>query len=261
MIDLDKSAIDLRMPSLGDQEITRTTGFGRITAGALLVTATLSLGACAHPPGPTGHSSSQPVDRRAMDHHFKAPEALAQEWNDPSRHAWQKPKEILDAMAIEPGATVADLGAGTGYLIEPLAAAVGEDGLVVALDVEPAMLEFLEKRRSEEQWSNVEVRKSAHHDPYLSAASVDAIVTLNTWHHVDGRRRFAEKLYAALKDGGRFVVVDFIAESTEGRGPPLEMRLAPTDVVRELEAAGFSAEIRPESLPRHYIVVATRNPG
>lgn len=193
-----------------------------------------------------------------MDHHFKTPKAFAREWNDPARDEWQKPNEIVDALAIGPGATVADLGAGTGYLIEPLRSAVGDEGRVVALDVEPAMVEFLEQRRSEAGWSNVEVRASAHDDPRLLAESVDAIVTLNTWHHIDGRRDFAAKLYAALKSGGRFVVVDFIPEPTEGRGPPPEMRLAPEAVAGELKAAGFSTQIVKENLPRHYIVVGER---
>ncbi len=226
----------------------------------------LSTAACAAPhhnqesPGThAGHHGD--VDRRAMDHHFAKPEEFAKEWNDPARDAWQKPEEIVEALELDPGATVADLGAGTGYLIESLRRAVGEEGQVLALDVEPAMIEFLKERSAAAGWTNVRAVESAHDDPKLAAGSVNGVVTLNTWHHVDARQAFAAKLYDGLAEGGRFVVVDFLPESTEGRGPPPEMRLAAESVVRELESAGFQAEIVEETLPRHYIVVGTKPRG
>ena len=200
------------------------------------------------------------VDRRSLDHHFVSPEAFASEWNDPARDEWQKPAEIVAALVLSSGGTVADLGTGTGYLIEPLRAAVAPGGRVLALDVEPAMIAFLEGRGGDEGWDNVEVRLSAHDDPTLAPESVDAVVTLNTWHHVAERTAFAERVRAGLTEGGRFVVVDFIPEPTEGHGPPVAMRLAPEVVADELEAAGFSATVLEETLPRHYIVVGTRQP-
>ena len=198
------------------------------------------------------------VNRRAMDHRFESPEAFASEWNDASRDAWQKPQEILTALGLTEGGRVADLGAGTGYLIEFLRSVVGPSGQVLALDVEAAMVTYLDEQRLEAGWDNVEVRQSAHDDPTLSPGSVDAVVTLNTWHHVSERTEFARRVRTGLAEGGRFVIVDFITEPTEGHGPPMEMRLAPDLVVAELEAAGFSATVIEETLPRHYIVVATR---
>ena len=209
-------------------------------------------------PATAHRSGGDGYDRRAMDHHFTSPEAFASKWDSPARDRWQKPGEIVASLGVRQGATVADLGAGTGYLIEFLRAAVGPDGRVLALDVEPAMIEFLQERKSNAGWDNVEVRRSAHDDPSLGSASVDAVVTLNTWHHVTGRTAFARRIHAGLTDGGRFVVVDFITEPTAGQGPPIEMRLAPEVVVAELEAAAFSAAVVEETLPRHYIVVATR---
>ena len=198
------------------------------------------------------------VDRRAMDHHFASPETFASTWNDPSRDAWQKPQEIVAALGLTEGDRVADLGAGTGYLIEFLRSAVGPSGQVLALDVEAAMVAYLEPQRLQAGWANVQVRRSAHDDPTLSPGSVDAVVTLNTWHHVSERTALARQIGSGLTEGGRFVIVEFITEPTEGHGPPMEMRLSPDRVVAELEAAGFSATIIEESLPRHYIVVATR---
>ncbi len=206
----------------------------------------------------THHSShaGNAVDRRQMDHKFENPESFAERWNDPSRDAWQKPEEIVAAAALEAGDTVADLGSGTGYLLGALRDAVGEDGRVFAIDVEPAMVEYLRGEIEAKAWGNVMAHQSAHDDPKLERVSVDAIVTLNTWHHIEGREPYTKLLASALKPDGRLVIVDFIAEPTEGNGPPLEMRLKANDVVDELERSGMEARIVDESLPRHYVIVA-----
>lgn len=227
----------------------------------VLIACTVGMASCAaSQPLPPKHDDpgSSRVDRRAQDHHFAEPEKFAQDWNDPARDAWQKPGEIVAALDLQEGDTVADLGAGTGYLIEHLRSAVGETGRVLALDVEPAMIDFLRQRGAQDGWTNVTAIQSAHADPKLEAASVAAVVTLNTWHHIEEREAFARKLHRSLEAGGRFVIVDFLPEPTEGRGPPLEMRLAAESVVRELERAGFQTEIAKETLPRHYVVVATK---
>ena len=231
---------------------------GALATGTTALAILLIVGCAGPRHSPTAHrSSGDGVDRRSMDHHFTSPEKFVSKWNSPARDEWQKPREIVAAVGVGPGATVADLGAGTGYLIESLRAAVGADGRVLALDVEPAMIQFLRERKSEAAWNNVEVRLSAHDDPRIDSGRVDAVVTLNTWHHVAERTAFAQKIRTGLSARGRFVVVDFIPKPTAGQGPPMEMRLAPEVVIAELEAAGFSAKVVTETLPRHYIVVAT----
>ena len=237
----------------------RRVHMNAVAAGTSAVAVLLLVGCAGPHHSSTAHTSGgDGVNRRTMDHHFTAPEAFASKWNSPARDEWQKPEEIVASLGVRLGATVADLGAGTGYLIEFLRAAVGPDGHVVALDVEPAMIRFIEARKSTEGWGNVDVRLNAHDDPALRRASVNAVVTLNTWHHVAERTAFARRIHAGLTDGGRFVIVDFITDRTAGQGPPMEMRLAPEVVIAELEAAGFSARVIEETLPRHYIVVATR---
>lgn len=186
--------------------------------------------------------------------HFADPERFVAAWNAPERDAWQKPEEILAALQLEPGDTVVDLGAGTGYLTPRLSTAVGASGKVIASDIEPAMLAFLDEAAAKQGWTNVQTLASAPDDPKLPPASVDAIVTLNTWHHIGEREAYAKKLRAALRPGGVFVVVDFRKEDTEGFGPPLAMRVAAEQVQAELTAGGFKAAILEESMPRHYVV-------
>lgn len=203
----------------------------------------------AHPQ--TGHHGAH--DRS----HFADPAKFVGSWNAAERDAWQKPEEILSAMALQEGATVVDLGAGTGYLIPKLSGAVGPSGTVIAADIEPAMVTFLTSAAKEQAWENVRPQLSSADDPNLAPRSVDAIVALNVWHHVENRVAYGRKLAAALKPGGTFVIVDFLPEPTEGFGPPLRMRLSATRMQTELEEAGFAVSLVEESLPRQYIVRGT----
>lgn len=192
------------------------------------------------------------------EHRFEDPEKYAERWDNPERHAWQKPEEIIAAMQIEPGATVADLGTGTGYMLPWLAKAVGEEGRVLALDVEASMVAYVEGRAKKEGLARVSAVQVDPADPGLEPGSLQAVMTLNTWHHIAGRKDYAKKIAAGLEPGGRFVIVDFLKDASID-GPPMEMRLTADEVVAELSEAGFSrVEVVEETLERHYIVRATR---
>lgn len=191
-------------------------------------------------------------------HHFAEPEKYVPAWNSPERDVWQKPGEIVAALGVQPGAAVVDLGAGTGYLIPPLSAAVGAEGTVIAADIEPAMLAFLDEAGAEEGWGNVRTHQARPDSLALPEASVDGVVTLNVWHHVADREAYAADLATMLKPGAAFVVVDFLKEDTEGFGPPMAMRLTAEQVVAELTAGGLEAEVVEETMPRHYVVRGVR---
>lgn len=208
-----------------------------------------------------GHGQGPGQGHGHGEGHFADPQRYTASWNDPGRDAWQKPEEIVAAAGLAPGARVVDLGAGTGYLLPALSAAVGPEGEVVALDVEPAMLAFLDEAIAKEGWKNVRTHRAAYDDPGLIEASVDAVVTLNVWHHVEGRPAYAKRVLQALKPGGRFVVVEFLKEPTEGFGPPLEMRMSAEEVAADLRAGGFEVQVLTESLPRHAIIRGVRPVG
>lgn len=190
--------------------------------------------------------------------HFADPAQFVAAWNAPDRDAYQKPEEIVAALGLAPGQTVVDLGAGTGYLLPPLVSAVGPEGVVIAADIEQAMLTFLGDAAKKEGWGNVRLHLSAMDDPRLPPQSVDSVVTLNVWHHIEGRPAYAALVLQTIKPGGVFVIVDFLKEETEGFGPPLSMRLSADEVMAELVAGGFEAEIVPETMPRHYVVRGRR---
>ena len=190
-------------------------------------------------------------------HAFADPEERAKKWNDPERDVWQRPEEIVAVLAPKPGATVADIGAGTGYMVAHLSKAVGKGGTVVAIDAEAAMVDYLAKRSNDLGPATIVPRKVGPDDPELPPASVDGVLTLDTWHHVKGREVYAKKVYAGLKRGGRFVVVEY--EVGAEVGPPKAMRLEPAQVAKQLEAAGFRVEVVRESMPRHYVVVGHKD--
>lgn len=190
-------------------------------------------------------------------HAFADPAERAKRWNDPERDKWQHPEEIVSALALKPGATVADIGAGTGYVVAHLSKAVGKGGTVIAIDASAEMVEYLAKRSADLGPARIVPRKVRADDPELQAAGVDGVLTLDTWHHVKGREAYARKVYEGLKRGGRFVVVDYEVDAEVG--PPKAMRFGPASVTKQLEAAGFRVEVVRESMPRHYVVVGHKD--
>ena len=175
---------------------------------------------------------------------------------DSDRDRWQRPSEVVEVMAIAPGMTVVDLGAGTGYFLSRLDAAVGEGGRVLALDVDPELVAFMTGRAADEQLAAVEARVVAADEPGLRDASVDRVLVVDTWHHLPDREAYARKLAAALRSGGAVVVVDL--ELDAPIGPPRDHRLEAGEVVAELEAGGLVARVVDESLPYQYVVIGER---
>jgi len=190
------------------------------------------------------------------DHHgFANPVASARMLEEPDRDAWQKPDEVLRAMQLTPSMTVADVGAGTGYFSVRLARAVPE-GIVIATDIEPNMVEYVADRARREQLPNLRATRATTSTSGLAPSSVDVILLVNVWHHIDDRAAYARDLAAALKPGGRLFVVEFTREAH--RGPPAEMRVGPAALVTELEAVGLHARVSSLKRPEQYIVEATR---
>lgn len=184
-------------------------------------------------------------------HSFADVERFSRIFDDPERDAWQRPADVVAMLELEPGMTVADLGAGTGYFMPHLAEAVGADGRVLALDTEPNMVEHMRGRAEEAGLSQVEPREVATDDPGLEPSSVDRILVVDTWHHIADRPAYAALLARALRPGGFVLVVDYTRDAPEG--PPAAMRLPPETVVEELGSV-LDAELLEEELPRQYVV-------
>jgi SAM-dependent methyltransferase len=190
----------------------------------------------------------------AHHHRFEDAEAWAEQFDDPSRDAWQRPEAVLDFMALAPDARVADLGAGTGYFAVRLARRVPQ-GQVLANDIEPDMVRYLGDRAAKEGLSNLVPVQGKPDDPALPEA-VDVAFMCDVAHHIEDRPAFFRKVAARLRPGGRVVIVDFKKDApADVPGPPPAMRVAEDMLVAELAQAGFVL-VRADSeiLPHQYIV-------
>ena len=190
------------------------------------------------------------------DHGFGDTDRWAKVFDDPARDAWQRPDEVVGLLEVGPGLVVADIGAGTGYFERRLSHQVGSAGKVLALDVEPAMIAYLEERGRREAWRGVEAKLVPVDDPQLGEARIDRILIVDTWHHLGDRAAYARKLAFALRAGGKLAVVDFTPEAP--MGPPAAMRIAAEQVADELTAVGLQATVAHEDLPHQYVVLAVR---
>lgn len=173
----------------------------------------------------------------------------------PDRDIWQKPDQIMDALAIADGSTVADIGAGAGWFTIRLARRVGPNGLVYAQDVQPQMLEAIERRVAREGLQNVHTRLGEGSDPNLPEGSLDAILVVDVYPEVEDRVAFLRNLADALRAGGRLGVVNY----TPGLGGPGPAPREGVRVERELvEADAGAAGLRvigEQALPYHYVLV------
>jgi SAM-dependent methyltransferase len=218
-----------------------------------IVAAAVTAG-CKHAPEAHPHEGH----RKGGHHHvFADADAWTKVFDEPARDDWQRPGEVLRAMELEPTMTVADVGAGTGYFAVRLARELA-GGEVIATDVEPDMVRFLNERARREGLSHMRVVQGTPGASGLAPDSVDRILVVNVWHHLDDPDAYVRDLAAALVPGGRLYIVDFHLASH--RGPPQTMRIAPEAVIATLESAGLLASVSPVDLPDQYIVVGHRRP-
>jgi ubiquinone/menaquinone biosynthesis C-methylase UbiE len=175
---------------------------------------------------------------------------------DPARDAYQKPGEVMKALALRPGEVVADVGSGSGYFTLRFARAVGEAGRVYAVDVSPDMIRHLNRRVRDAGLRNVVPVLAEPDDPLLPDASVDRVVIVNTWHHIEDRTRYLALLRRVLKPGGQVVHVDFHKRDLPV-GPPPAMKIAREELVAQMESAGFRLAAEHGFLPYQYFLVFT----
>jgi len=189
-----------------------------------------------------------------MHHRHGDPMAYIASLDDPARDAYQKPDDVLRALALRPGEVVADIGAGSGYFALRFARAVGETGRVYAVDVSPDMVRHLNRRLRDAGVRNVVPLLSDPDDPLLPDASVDRFVIVNTWHHVEDQPKYLGLLKKMLKPGGQVVHIDFQKRDLPV-GPPVGVKIAREDLVKQMETAGFRLAAEHRFLPYQYLLV------
>ena len=175
----------------------------------------------------------------------------------PDRDAWQKPDQIMDALAIADGSRVADLGAGGGWFTIRLARRVGPHGIVYAEDVQPQMIEAIERRVQREGLRNVKTVLGTARNPQLPASELNAVLIVNAYPEIEDPITLLGNVARALRPDGRLGIVDFKRQGG-GPGPRLEERVDPELIVKDAAAAGMRLLSREAFLPYQYLLVFQR---
>lgn len=178
---------------------------------------------------------------------------------DPERGKWLPPEEILAQLSLQPGSTVADIGAGTGYFALPIARALGEAGRVLAVDASPEMLARLRARADEEHLPNIRCTRAEASATGLGAASCDAALLANVWHEFDDRDAVLAEMRRILRPGGRIALLDWRPDVEPDHGPPREHRISAEAARADLEQAGFAADSSLHLLPFSWLLQAARS--
>jgi SAM-dependent methyltransferase len=169
------------------------------------------------------------------------------------REIEERPDLLLASLDLDPNDVVADVGAGSGYFSFRLSRLVPE-GRVLAVDVQPEMLEFIERRRRELGVDNVEGILGTVTDPGLAVESVDAALMVDAYHEFSHPREMMVALRQALVPGGRVFLVEYRGEDPEIQIYPLH-KMTVRQARKELEAVGFEFVKNIRGLPLQHLMV------
>jgi len=171
----------------------------------------------------------------------------------PDREADERPYAVVAALQLADDAVVVDLGAGTGYYTRRLAREVPA-GRVIAVDIQPEMLEILRRQVEAEGLDHVETILGSESDPGLEPNSVDMTLIVDSYHEFGYPREVMEAVYRATRRGGRVVIVEYRAEDPAVHVRALH-KMSAAQVRLELEAVGFTFVENAGFLPQqHYLI-------
>jgi ubiquinone/menaquinone biosynthesis C-methylase UbiE len=170
-----------------------------------------------------------------------------------TREIAQRRSDIVDAIGLDEGMFVADIGAGTGLLTMEIAKQVGERGMVFAVDIVPAFLERIRERARAEGLPNVIAVRGEERATGLEPASLDLAFMCDTYHHIEYPVAYMRSVFETLRPGAALVLVDM--KRPEGQSSPAVLRHVRADkstVIAEVEQAGFLFESERNLLEENY---------
>lgn len=180
--------------------------------------------------------------------------AAGASWLDRSeREREEEPAKALDLMEIHPGMTIADVGAGTGYMTLRIAKRVGPTGRVYANDIQPEMLDKLGDNAHLANLDNIETVLGSEADPRLPAGKMDLVLMVDVYHELSRPREMLQAIRASLKPDGRLVLVEYKKEDPSIPIRP-DHKMSLTDIRIEVEAEGYKLDKVIDTLPRQHIV-------
>jgi len=177
------------------------------------------------------------------------------EWLErPERNSEEHTEKLVEQLKVRPGDVAADIGAGTGYLSRRLATKVGPRGKVLAVDIQPEMLQLLTNHMAVSGITNVVPILGTVSDPRLQASSVDLVVMVDVYHEFEFPYEMMSAICRSLKPGGRVVFVEFRAEDPQ---VPIKRvhKMTESQVRKEMSILSLTWIETIETLPRQHIIV------
>ena len=184
--------------------------------------------------------------------------AAGADWLDrPERELEEAPDQALNIIGIKKGSTVADVGAGSGYMTVRLSKRVGANGVVYAVDIQQAMLDLLDKRLKAGRIGNVRPVLGVPDDPNLPANAIDLAILVDVYHEFSQPQAMLRRLHDALKPGAKLVLLEYRKEDPSIPIRP-EHKMSVAEAKMELEPEGFRLGRVDDGLPRQHVLIFTR---
>jgi ubiquinone/menaquinone biosynthesis C-methylase UbiE len=156
-------------------------------------------------------------------------------------------------MKLQPGMTVCDMGCGNGYHTLPMAEAVGPEGKVYAVDIQPEMLRMLEEKAQAQKLTNITPTLGSETDPKLPPASCDVILMVDVYHELSHPEAVLTAMKQALKPGGKIILVEFRTEDPEVPIKP-EHKMSKEQILKEMTANGLQPAGSFDELPWQHMM-------
>jgi cyclopropane fatty-acyl-phospholipid synthase-like methyltransferase len=174
-----------------------------------------------------------------------------------SREREEDCSTMLKQLGLRPGMTACDMGCGNGFYALRMANLVGNDGRVLAVDIQPEMLRLLQARAAEAKITNVELIHGSVVDPRLPPGKVDLILCVDVYHEFSHPEHMLKAMWKALAPGGRLVLVEFRAEDPKVPIKPLH-KMSKKQVLKELPPNGFKLTRAFDDLPWQHMMFFER---
>lgn len=216
--------------------------------GPLLLAAMASAAAGTPAPGPARAQDSQRPQRTRNvwedEYRNRTAADMAAQFESDRRPVYRHRKDILRLLELAPGMTVAEIGAGSGFLSRMAAREVGPGGRVVATELDPKMVAYINERAAAERLLNLAAIQGRVDGAGLDTQSMDAILVVNTYSFFDRPAEMMRSIAGALKPGGLLLIVDFVRPDS----PTVQ------DVIATGTAAGLAPIDRSDVVPSHFAV-------
>ena len=165
----------------------------------------------------------------------------------------EQPERVLDAMGLEPGDVVADVGCGSGYYARRIARRVQPGGTVYCEDIQPEMLDIMRRRAAGEGVTGIEVVLGTPADPRLPPGAIDWVLIADVYHEMSDPEPMLAGIRRALSPTGRVALLEYRVEDGSGDWIKADHAMSVRQVLREWQAAGFELLALHDFLPSQHL--------